>query len=104
MNKLSKTLSLTTVAIGLAMGSLAIASTEEVETVKAETNQTYTVQSGDNLYRIAVNNGMDVYDLAELNGMSINDSIHQGDVLVLSGGFTNFTNLIHTSSIYKYNE
>lgn len=86
MNKLTKTLSLTTVAIGLAMGSLAIASTEEVETVKAETNQTYTVQSGDNLYRIAVNNGMDVYDLAELNGMSINDNIQQGDVLVLSGG------------------
>ena len=66
MNKLTKTLSLTTVAIGLAMGSLAIANTEEIETVKAETNQTYTVQSGDNLYRIAVNNGMDVYDLAEL--------------------------------------
>lgn len=85
MNKLSKTLSLTTVAIGLAMGSLAIANTEEVETVKAETNQTYTVQSGDNLYRIALNNGMDVYDLAELNGMSINDNIQQGDVLVLSG-------------------
>lgn len=86
MNKLGKTLSLTTVAIGLAMGSLAIANTEEIETVKAETNQTYTVQTGDNLYRIAVNNGMDVYDLAELNGMSINDNIQQGDVLVLSGG------------------
>lgn len=84
MNKLGKTLLLTTVAIGL-MGSLAIAGTEEIETVKAETNQTYTVQSGDNLYRIAVNNGMDVYDLAELNGMSINDNIQQGDVLVLSG-------------------
>ena len=85
MNKLSKTLSLTTVTIGLAVGSLAIAGTEEIGTVKAETNQTYAVRSGDNLYRIAVNNGMDVYDLAELNGMSINDTIQQGDVLVLNG-------------------
>ena len=85
MNKLTKTLSLTTVAIGLAVGSLAIADTEEIGTVKAETNQTYAVRSGDNLYRIAVNNGMDVYDLAELNGMSINDTIQQGDVLVLNG-------------------
>ena len=84
MNNLSKTLLPTTVAIGLAVGSLAIANTE-VETVKAETNQTYTVQPGDNLYRIAVNNGMDVYDLAELNGMSINDNIQHGDVLVLNG-------------------
>ena len=34
----------------------------------ASAGDTYVVQAGDTLYRIAVNRGLDVYKLIELNG------------------------------------
>ncbi|WKF85472.1 LysM peptidoglycan-binding domain-containing protein [Lacticaseibacillus pantheris] len=42
---------------------------------------TYTVQSGDNLYRIAVNHGMSLSEIQELNGMGSSTSVTPGQTL-----------------------
>lgn len=39
---------------------------------EGEYNNTYTVQAGDNLYRIALNHGMDLEILKSINGLSSN--------------------------------
>ena len=44
--------------------------------------QTYTVQRGDNLYRISQNHGTTVQNLMSINGLS-SDVIHPGDVLTV---------------------
>ncbi|MDE3315114.1 LysM peptidoglycan-binding domain-containing protein [Lacticaseibacillus zeae] len=41
----------------------------------------YTVKSGDNLYRIATNHGMTLDELLQLNGLSANSSLTPGTVL-----------------------
>lgn len=41
----------------------------------------YTVQAGDNLYRIAVNHGMTLDELLQKNGLSANSTIQPGDTL-----------------------
>lgn len=56
-----------------------IEETPEVET-PAETGNTYTVQAGDNLYRIALNHGMTTEELKALNGIS-GDEVSVGTVL-----------------------
>lgn len=43
--------------------------------------ETYTVQAGDNLFRIALNNGLGYRELAELNGIENPDDIKVGQVL-----------------------
>ncbi|AMB93446.1 LysM peptidoglycan-binding domain-containing protein [Aerococcus sanguinicola] len=47
----------------------------------AGTSGTYTVQAGDNLYRIAVNHGMTLDQLLQANGLSANSNIAPGTVL-----------------------
>ena len=44
--------------------------------------RTYTVRSGDNLYRIGLNHGVTVNQLMSANGLS-NHTIHPGDVLTI---------------------
>lgn len=41
----------------------------------------YTVQAGDNLYRIAVNHGMTLDELLQKNGLAANSTIQPGDTL-----------------------
>lgn len=53
---------------------------ETPEPLTEEYSNTYTVQPGDNLYRIALNHGMDVDVLKEINGISSNE-IAVGTVL-----------------------
>ncbi|MCZ0717656.1 LysM peptidoglycan-binding domain-containing protein [Aerococcus kribbianus] len=48
---------------------------------ESQASGTYTVQPGDNLYRIAVNHGMTLDELLELNGLSSSSSIGPGTVL-----------------------
>ena len=56
-------------------------SEEEPESeVVEETTNTYTVQTGDNLYRIALNHNMTTDELKSLNGIS-GDSVSVGTVL-----------------------
>lgn len=43
----------------------------------------YTIESGDNLYRIALNYGVDMYDLAAYNGISIESTIYPGQTLTI---------------------
>lgn len=45
---------------------------------------TYTVEAGDNLYRIALNHGMAVHELMELNNLN-DETIYPGDLLTISG-------------------
>lgn len=49
-----------------------------------EKPETYTVEAGDNLYRIALNNGMTVEDLMNLNQLT-SEIIYPGDILTVSG-------------------
>lgn len=48
-----------------------------------EPPSSYTVQAGDNLFRIALNNGFGYRELAEMNGIANPDDIKVGQVLVL---------------------
>lgn len=43
----------------------------------------YTVQKGDNLYKIGNQYGIDHNTLAEMNGLEINEYIHPGDKLLI---------------------
>lgn len=52
------------------------------KTVIAATN-THTIESGDTLYRIALDYGIDMYDLAANNNLSLETTIYPGQVLVL---------------------
>lgn len=45
---------------------------------------TYTIEEGDNLYRIALNHGMTLDELKSLNNLTV-DTIFAGDVLIISG-------------------
>jgi LysM repeat protein len=54
--------------------------TAPAPTTSAASGKTYTVQRGDNLYRIGLNHGTNVNTLKSANGLS-NDIIHPGDVL-----------------------
>lgn len=57
-------------------------STEQPESSEpaGEYKNTYVVQAGDNLYRIALNHGMDLEELKTVNGIA-SDSIEVGTVL-----------------------
>lgn len=55
---------------------------QPVESEESETTNTYTVQAGDNLYRIALNHGMTTEELKSMNGIS-SDSVSAGTVLVV---------------------
>lgn len=60
--------------------SAAAASTEMPSQASTAANS-YTVKSGDNLYRIATNHGMTLNELLQLNGLSANSSLTPGTVL-----------------------
>lgn len=55
----------------------------EQHVVYASEGGTYTVQKGDNLYRIALNNNMSLDNLLSINGLSEKSIIHPGDILKL---------------------
>lgn len=55
---------------------------EETKTTN-ETN-TYTIQAGDGLYRIAHKHGISLTTLLELNRLGINDTIYPGQTLIIS--------------------
>ena len=44
---------------------------------------TYTVEQGDNLFRIAVNHGMTLEELMSMNNLS-GELIYPGDILIIS--------------------
>lgn len=55
----------------------------EVEPVTPPTDRaTYTVQAGDNMYRIALNHGMTTQELMALNNLS-DESVYIGQVLIV---------------------
>lgn len=58
-----------------------VASTPQTIAPQANQAGTYTVQSGDNLYRIAINNGISLDQLLSLNGLNQNSYIAPGMVL-----------------------
>lgn len=58
-------------------------SNAEVESSQAPITQSYTVQSGDNLYRIALNQGMELSELMSLNGLQSDSTILPGQTLIV---------------------
>lgn len=54
----------------------------ESEEVNPEYMNTYTVQAGDNLFRIALNHGMDLEELKSVNGLT-SDVAEIGQVLIV---------------------
>ena len=81
----------TVAKLTLGLTSTAILATVGAQTVSADS---YVVQDGDSFFGIAAASGMDPYVLAANNGKSIFDTIHPGDVLVVSGP---------TQASYSYN-
>ena len=53
------------------------------KTVIATTEDTYTIETGDTLYRIALNHGVDMHALASNNNLSLEQTIYPGQVLFL---------------------
>ena len=64
---------------------------------------TYTVKSGDTLYRIALNHGMTVQELKRLNGLT-SDMIHIGQQLTVSGSQSNISNSSNKPSTGSNNQ
>lgn len=55
-------------------------------------NGTYTVKSGDTLWRIAVNNGLKLGELISKNNLKMNSIIYPGQKLVVSGSTSQTSN------------
>lgn len=49
-------------------------------------SQTYVVQSGDSMNKIAQQFGITPEELAQANNMNVNDTIHPGETLIIPGG------------------
>ncbi|PSL42445.1 N-acetylmuramoyl-L-alanine amidase [Salsuginibacillus halophilus] len=69
----------------------------------AAANESYTVEAGDSLWTIAVDEGVSVQDLQNLNGLS-NDEIHPGTQLALPETITNeerdlLAQLVHAEAV-----
>ena len=64
---------------------------------------TYTVKSGDTLYRIALNHGMTVQELKRLNGLT-SDMIRVGQQLKVSGSQSNISNSSNKPSTGSNNQ
>ena len=58
--------------------------TTNEETKTANETNTYTIQAGDGLYRIAHKHGISLTTLLELNHLDINDTIYPGQTLIIS--------------------
>lgn len=70
----------------LTLGSFWAGSSIAPELANANgTSNSYTIQSGDNLYRIALNHGVDLYDLAAYNGITVGSIIYPGQTLAIPG-------------------
>jgi len=54
---------------------------EQQQAQQPEAGGSYTVQAGDNLYRIALNHGMTTQELANLNGITPDTTLSVGQVL-----------------------
>ena len=55
--------------------------TQTQQTTRSSQTSTYTIQSGDNMYRIAVNHGMTLSELQALNGMGSSTSLTPGQTI-----------------------
>ncbi len=64
------------------MSTSASSNKESLPSVPSHTTQgNYTIQAGDSLYRIAINNGMTLNQLLQANGISVNTPIFPGQKL-----------------------
>lgn len=70
---------------GLLVGTVIAQEATEDPAQISETGTTYTVQAGDNLYRIALKFGTTTDVLAAANGITDTGNIHVGQVLVIPG-------------------
>jgi LysM repeat protein len=55
--------------------------TQTQQTTRSSQTSTYTIQNGDNMYRIAVNHGMTLSELQALNGMGSSTSLTPGQTI-----------------------
>ena len=75
-------------ALALSAGTLAGVGTVAAAPSAQAAESTYTVRSGDTLWRIAAANGVALSELMSLNGLSGSSIIYPGDVLRLTGTTT----------------
>ena len=61
--------------------STSVSSSSSASSSSSSTSGSYTVKSGDNLYRIAVNHGMTLTEIQALNGMGSSTSVTPGQTL-----------------------
>ena len=78
-----KTAGLTQNIINVSSPVIEIPTVNEETKTTNETN-TYTIQAGDGLYRIAHKHGISLTTLLELNHLDINDTIYPGQTLIIS--------------------
>lgn len=61
---------------------------------------TYTIQSGDNLYRIALNYGVNLQELASYNNLLLEQTIYPGQVLVIPNQQAEEAQPVRNTSFY----
>lgn len=71
---------------------------------KADAAESHTVQSGDTLYRIAINNNMSVETLMSINGKGSNTIIHPGEVLKLNSSNSSNNDQYSAEKTITYNQ
>jgi LysM repeat protein len=80
-------------ALGLTLAVLILAAAVQAPTVRAQDQLVHVVQSGENLFRLALRYETTVQAIVEANGLANADSIHVGQRLTIPGTGSTTTNV-----------
>ncbi len=87
----------TALTIGSLFAGTRVAPSQADASIQAST---YTIQSGDNLYRIALNYGINMQELANYNNLSLEQTIYPGQVLTIPNQQAETAEPVRNTSFY----